>query len=143
MDAQKLFVHYFNRYCLQFARKLTFVKLSIPLNCDKGTVAETKRVALRTLFHQVKEIGNNRYKRINSFVVGSLYWMEFHNTSTNGYLFNTRRSIHIFFLSPYFLSFVTSASPRFREKTRMGNNICVAVILVIKFIRICTSRESR
>lgn len=51
-------------YRLQFARKLTFVKLSIPLNCNKGNrEEETRRVALRTLFHQVKEIGNNRYRR--------------------------------------------------------------------------------
>lgn len=101
-----------------------------------------RRVALRTLFHQVKEIGNNRYKRINSFVVGSLHWMEFHNTSTNGYLFNIRRSIDIFFLSPYFLSFVASASPRFHKKKEWKiTYITVIYIFVIKFIRICTEEN--
>lgn len=50
------------------------------------------------------------------------------------------RSISFSFLLIFCLS---SPLPRLREKTRMGNNICVAVILVIKFIRICTNRESR
>lgn len=56
-------------YCLQFARKLTFVKLSIPLNYNKGNKKKQEELRYAHFSTRWKKLETIVIGGINSFVV--------------------------------------------------------------------------
>ena len=94
------------------------------LSPHKGTAVKQKKKIKRkkekktdTLFQELKETRNNRYRRINLFIVGSLYWIEFHNTAfpLQMNIYSTFRSRSMLFILIW--SFLADHSTDFK-----GNN---------------------
>lgn len=93
------------------------------LNPHKGTAVKQKKKEQKkekktdTLFQELKETRNNRYRRINLFIVGSLYWIEFHNTAfpLQMNIYSTFRSRSMLFILIW--SFLADHSTDFK-----GNN---------------------